>query len=220
MSSVLPSLTDYLHALQLMSAITLSCKGITRAVRKAGIAGLLGLAGQENSSGDDVKKLDVLSNEIMIGALKLSGCCAVLVSEEEEEPIIVPKQFRGLYCVAFDPLDGSSNIDCNVSTGTIFGVWERASPCSEEPNVSDILRPGSEMVAAGYCMYGSATEMVLTGTADTTFGTGVHRFVLDPSLGEFIYIAPILIPTANPKTIYSCNEVLQVSCFAARCPIE
>ena len=100
-----------------MSAVTLSCKGITRAVRKAGIAGLLGLAGQENSSGDDVKKLDVLSNEIMVAALTKSGCCAVLVSEEEEDPIIVPAKLRGRYCVAFDPLDGSSNIDCNVSTG-------------------------------------------------------------------------------------------------------
>ena len=135
----------------MMNAMAMACKAISRAVRKAGIAGLYGLAGQENSSGDDVKKLDVLSNDIMVAALLNSHCCAVLVSEENEEPIIVEPSKSGRLCVAFDPLDGSSNIDCNVSTGTIFGCWERTS--TEGPaTVDDILRPGSDQICAGYCM--------------------------------------------------------------------
>lgn len=188
----------------MMSAMAMACKGITRAVRKAGIAGLNGLAGQENSSGDDVKKLDVLSNDIMVSALINSQCCAVLVSEENEEPIIVPPAKAGRLCVAFDPLDGSSNIDCNVSTGTIFGVWEKVGEGTA--TVDDILRPGSEQICAGYCMYGSATELVLTGKSDDVFGKGVHRFVLDPSYGEFIYVGPMVIPASGGKEIYSCNE--------------
>ena len=152
----------------MMSAMAMACKGITRAVRKAGIAGLNGLAGEVNSTGDDVKKLDILSNDIMVSALLNSHCCAVLVSEENEEPIIVEPAKAGRLCVAFDPLDGSSNIDCNVSTGTIFGVWEKKGDGAA--SVDDILRPGSEQICAGYCMYGSATELVLTGKSDEVFG--------------------------------------------------
>jgi len=166
-------------------------------VRKAGVANLYGLAGSANASGDDVKKLDVLSNEIMVNALTNSCVCAVLVSEEEEDPIIVPDKLAGKYCVAFDPLDGSSNIDCNVSTGTIFSVYERKS--KGKATVDDILRPGTEMVCAGYCMYGSATDFVVC------FGQGVYRFTLDDSVGEFIYFGPMVFP-AKSKTIYSCNE--------------
>ena len=119
------------------------------------------------------------------------------MSEEEEDPIIVPANKRGKYCVAFDPLDGSSNIDCNVSTGTIFSVYEKTS--AGDPTIADILRPGTEMVAAGYCMYGSATDFVVS------FGSGVHRFTLDDSVGEFVYFGPLSFP-AKSKTIYSCNE--------------
>ncbi|CAN0061172.1 unnamed protein product [Ectocarpus fasciculatus] len=183
----------------LMHSIGLCCKSITRAVRKAGIAGLYGLAGTDNSSGDHVKKLDILSNEIMISALTESTMCAVLVSEENEEPIIIEDSKSGKFCVAFDPLDGSSNIDCNVSTGTIFAVYDKKSETSG--NVDDILRAGVDIKVAGYCMYGSATELVLT-----FYGSGVNRFTLDPSLGEFIHIeANVKIPT-TPKNIYSCNE--------------
>eukprot|EP00904_Undaria_pinnatifida_P006943 jgi/Undpi1/3379/HiC_scaffold_15.g06752.m1 len=183
----------------LMNAISISCKAITRAVRKAGIAGLYGLAGTDNSSGDHVKKLDILSNEIMISALTESHMCAVLVSEENEEPIIIEDKKSGKYCVAFDPLDGSSNIDCNVSTGTIFAVYDKISATGG--NIADVLRAGTDIKVAGYCMYGSATELVMT-----FYGSGVHRFTLDPSLGEFIHIeANVRIP-AKPKTIYSCNE--------------
>ena len=109
----------------LMNSMQLSCKYITQCVRKAGIAGLYGLAGTNNASGDDVKKIDLLSNEVMINSLKFSNQMAVMVSEENEEALIMDTNERGKYCIAFDPLDGSSNIDCNVSTGTIFGIYEK-----------------------------------------------------------------------------------------------
>ena len=165
----------------LMAQLALACKATSRACAKAGIANLFGMAGDQNSSGDDQKKLDVLSNDIFINALVSSGSCAVLVSEENEEPIIVPKEQAGRFCVAFDPLDGSSNIDCNVSTGTIFAVYERTSS-KGVGNVKDILRTGNDIVAAGYCMYGAATELVMCFKA-----SAVERFALDPSLGEFIH---------------------------------
>jgi fructose-1,6-bisphosphatase I len=131
----------------LMNAIATACKLVSRSTRKAGIAGLYGLAGSENATGDDQKKLDVLSNDMFVNALYNSGVCAVLVSEEDDEPIIVTEAKSGRYCVAFDPLDGSSNIDCNVSTGTIFSVWEKTD--SSAASVSDILRAGKDMVCAG-----------------------------------------------------------------------
>merc|ERR1712045_700779 len=132
----------------LMNALATSFKLITSAVNRAGVAKLYGLAGEVNSTGDDQKKLDVMSNDMMINALVNSGVCSVLVSEENEDPIIVPKEKSGKYCVAFDPLDGSSNIDCNVSVGTIFSVYRRKSPGDQKAELSDILRPGSEVIAA------------------------------------------------------------------------
>mmetsp|Transcript_10958 Transcript_10958/g.32463 ORF Transcript_10958/g.32463 Transcript_10958/m.32463 type:complete len:344 (-) Transcript_10958:418-1449(-) len=184
----------------LMGAIALASKATARACRKAGIANLFGMAGEQNVSGDDQKKLDVLSNDIFINALLNCHACAVLVSEENEEPIIVPPEMQGKYCVAFDPLDGSSNIDCNVSTGTIFGVYEKTIP--GPGTVDDILRKGKDLVVAGYCMYGAATELVICFQ-----GRGVHRFALDPSIGEFIHTdANVKVPANGGKKIYSCNE--------------
>jgi len=185
----------------LMAQLALACKATSRACAKAGIANLFGMAGEQNSSGDDQKKLDVLSNDIFVNALIKSGSCAVLVSEENEEPIIVPGENSGRFCVAFDPLDGSSNIDCNVSTGTIFAVYERIST-GLVGSVSDILRTGNDIVAAGYCMYGAATELVMC------FKQGkVERFALDPSLGEFIHThSDVQFPEGGGKKIYSCNE--------------
>eukprot|EP00529_Nitzschia_sp_RCC80_P041075 CAMPEP_0113482764 /NCGR_PEP_ID=MMETSP0014_2-20120614/23089_1 /TAXON_ID=2857 /ORGANISM="Nitzschia sp." /LENGTH=156 /DNA_ID=CAMNT_0000376295 /DNA_START=183 /DNA_END=649 /DNA_ORIENTATION=+ /assembly_acc=CAM_ASM_000159 len=130
----------------LMNAIATSCKLITSAVQRAGIAKLYGLAGEQNSTGDDQKKLDVLANDMMINALVNSGVCSVLVSEENEEPIYVRTAKSGKYCVAFDPLDGSSNIDCNVSVGTIFSVYERMT--GSEGTVDDLLRSGAHCVCA------------------------------------------------------------------------
>ena len=185
----------------LMAQLALACKATSRACAKAGIANLFGMAGEQNSTGDDQKKLDVLSNDFFVNASSSRALRCVLVSEENEEPIIVPEEHAGRFCVAFDPLDGSSNIDCNVSTGTIFAVYERTStgPIGE---VGDILRTGNDIVAAGYCMYGAATELVMC------FKQGkVERFALDPSLGEFIHThADVQFPEGGGKKIYSCNE--------------
>lgn len=186
--------------LVLLNALQTACKLITRSVRKAGIAGLYGNAGSANATGDDQKKIDVLSNEMMVNAFKYSHACCVLVSEEDDDPIFIDEEYCGKFCVAFDPLDGSSNIDCNVSTGTIFSVWEKKSP-GVKAELSDILRPGHEMVCAGYCAYGSATELVVT-----YYNNGVQRYTLDPSIGEFILTCPDIKLPDICKTIYSIND--------------
>lgn len=184
----------------LLNCLATSCKLISSAVSRAGVHQLYGLAGEVNSTGDDQKKLDVMSNDMMINALVNSGVCAVLVSEENEEPIIVPAGQRGKFCVAFDPLDGSSNIDCNVSVGTIFSVFEKKP--GSEGTVEDMLRPGTECLCAGYVTYSSATEMVFTFK-----GGNVHGFCLDPTIGEFVHTRPnMMFPADGGKTIYSANE--------------
>ncbi|RVW49037.1 Fructose-1,6-bisphosphatase, cytosolic [Vitis vinifera] len=162
---------------------------------EAGLAKLIGLAGETN--GEEQKKLDVLSNEVFIKALVSSGRTCILVSEEDEEATIVEPSKRGRYCVVFDPLDGSSNIDCGVSIGTIFGIYMVKD--GGEPTLDNVLQPGKNMLAAGYCMYGSSCTLVLST------GTGVNGFTLDPSLGEFILTHPnIKIPKKGK--IYSVNE--------------
>lgn len=184
----------------LMNAIATSCKLITSAVQRAGVAKLYGLAGEVNSTGDDQKKLDVLSNDMMINALVNSGVCAVLVSEENEEPIIVPPGRSGKFCVAFDPLDGSSNIDCNVSVGTIFSVYERRP--GSNGTVEDLLRDGSQCLCAGYVVYSSAVELVFTFK-----GGDVHGFCLDSTIGEFVHTRhKMVFPEDGGKRIYSANE--------------
>jgi len=184
----------------LMNAIQHASKVTANAIRTAGPAGLYGLAGQENATGDDVKKLDIIANEVWVDCLKGSGVCCVLVSEEEEEPIMIPTDKAGPFCVAFDPLDGSSNIDCNVSVGSIFSVYRRQTARGTQAKAEDILRPGTECIAAGYCMFGAATELVIT------YGKGVHRFALDPAIGEFLFVEEMKIPAGGGKKIYSCNE--------------
>lgn len=184
----------------LLNCLATSCKLISSAVSRAGVHQLYGLAGEVNSTGDDQKKLDVMSNDMMINALVNSGVCAVLVSEENEEPIIVPEGKRGKFCVAFDPLDGSSNIDCNVSVGTIFSIFEKQP--GSEGTVEDMLRPGTECLCAGYVTYSSATEMVFTFK-----GKAVHGFCLDPTIGEFVHTRPkMMMPADGGKKIYSANE--------------
>ncbi|KAF5380972.1 hypothetical protein D9615_003955 [Tricholomella constricta] len=181
----------------LLTAIQVTSKFIATNVRKARLINLVGLAGETNVQGEEQKKLDVLSNDIMVNALRASGKTAVLVSEELDEAIIIEERNRGTYCVVFDPLDGSSNIDAGVNIGTIFGIY-RVRPDSKG-TVEDVLRPGSEMVAAGYTMYGSSANLVLST------GQGVNGYTLDASLGEFILTHPnIKIPTRGK--IYSFNE--------------
>ncbi|BAD81916.1 fructose-1,6-bisphosphatase [Oryza sativa Japonica Group] len=181
----------------LLSHIVLGCKFVASAVNKAGLAKLIGLAGETNVQGEEQKKLDVLSNEVFVKALVSSGRTCVLVSEEDEEATFVDPALRGKYCVCFDPLDGSSNIDCGVSIGTIFGIYMIKD--KENVTLEDVLQPGKNMVAAGYCMYGSSCTLVLST------GNGVNGFTLDPSLGEFILTHPdIKIPKKGK--IYSVNE--------------
>ncbi|XP_020105545.1 fructose-1,6-bisphosphatase, cytosolic [Ananas comosus] len=181
----------------LLSHIVLGCKFVCSSVNKAGLAHLIGLAGDTNVQGEEQKKLDVLSNEVFIKALVSSGRTCILVSEEDEEATFVDPSLRGKYCVVFDPLDGSSNIDCGVSIGTIFGIYV----VKDKDNISleDVLQPGKDMLAAGYCMYGSSCNLVLST------GSGVNGFTLDPSLGEFILTHPdIKIPKRGK--VYSVNE--------------
>ncbi|CAD7971050.1 unnamed protein product [Amoebophrya sp. A120] len=202
----------------LMNAIQNACKVVAHAIRRAGISNLYGQAGDSNASGDDVKKLDVLANEIWVHSLKQSGVCCLLVSEEEKDAIVVHGENNNssttassgedgnsgaCFCVAFDPLDGSSNIDCNVSVGSIFSIYKRLSPMSGKATVDDILRPGTEIVAAGYSMYGAGCELVISAPETIT---GVQRYQLDPSIGEFMFIENIKIPSNGGKKIYSCNE--------------
>ncbi|CAD7950559.1 unnamed protein product [Amoebophrya sp. A25] len=188
----------------LMNAIQCACKVVSHAIRRAGISNLYGNSKTTNATGDEVKKLDIVANDIWIHSLRNSGVCCLLVSEEEEEALVLNPEEGcpiGPFCVAFDPLDGSSNVDCNVSVGSIFSVYRRKTggPCASS---EDIVRPGTEIVAAGYSMYGAATELVIT----TGMGQPVERFQLDPSVGEFMFIEYIKFPADGGKKIYSCNE--------------
>lgn len=181
----------------LLSSIQLACKVISNACSKAGIFKLYGLDGSTNTSGDTVKKLDVFSNDSFINALTFSNRVSIMVSEENDTPIY-NNTATGKYFVAFDPLDGSSNIDANVSIGTIFGIWMNPDPDNTQ-KLENVLQPGSKLIAAGYAVYGAATMMVLST------GNGVNGFTLDPSLGEFILThKDIRIPAKG--SIYSINE--------------
>lgn len=183
---------------QLLNSIVTAVKAIQSAVRKAGISKLYGLAGNTNSTGDDQKKLDVLSDELFVNMLQSSYTTCVLASEEDENIIVVPKEKRGKYIVCFDPLDGSSNIDCLVSIGSIFGIWKRDKE-DGEPTLEDALQTGDKMICSGYALYGSACMIVLATDS------GVNGFMLDPSIGEFILTESNM--KIKPKgNIYSINE--------------
>ncbi|KAJ1419925.1 Fructose-1,6-bisphosphatase, active site [Sesbania bispinosa] len=181
----------------LLNHIVLGCKFVCSSVNKAGLAKILGLAGETNVQGEEQKKLDVISNEVFVKALISSGRTCLLVSEENEEAITVPPPQRGKYIVVFDPLDGSSNIDCGVSIGTIFGIYMVKDPA--QVTLEDALQPGKRLLAAGYCMYGSSCTFVLST------GNGVNGFTLDPCLGEFILTHPNIKVPRKGK-IYSVNE--------------
>lgn len=175
-------------------AIESATKVIASHVRMAGLADVLGKAGKTNIQGEEVQKLDELANNIMIQYLSQSGEFFALASEELDEPIYPEEGKNGKYIIAFDPLDGSSNIDVNISIGTIFSIHKRVNS-----DVSDFLQEGYKQVAAGYIIYGSSTMFVLST------GNGVNGFTLDPAVGMYLLSHPnIKIPEKGK--IYSINE--------------
>ena len=173
----------------LLYDLALAAKMIANKVRSAGLADIIGSAESQNIQGETQQKLDVISNEIIIKAVDHGGRLCALASEEEPSIIQIPDNFKcGKYCLLFDPLDGSSNIDVNVPVGTIFSVVRKITRGSRG-EMEDMLQPGRRQVAAGYVIYGSSTMMVYTT------GQGAHGFTLDPQLGEFLLSHPnITIP--------------------------
>jgi len=183
----------------LLQDIALAGKLIASRTTRAGLADILGSAGQVNVQGEDVKKLDVYANNVMYQLCAQTGRLAVMASEEDADIIPVPEQYEsGRYVLAFDPLDGSSNIDYNVSVGTIFSVHRRKST-SGPGTLEDVLQKGSDIVAAGYMVYGSSTMFVYTT------GSGVNGFTLDPSIGEFLLSHENVKLPGKPK-YYSVNQ--------------
>jgi len=185
----------------LLSGINLATKFIAAQVRRAGLIGVLGATGVSNVQGEAVQKLDVLANQALLHCLGSRGNVGVMASEENAEPVVVPRDRQeGRYVVVFDPLDGSSNIDVNVSVGTIFSILRRdPDPTGTRDPLVDVLQPGRRQVAAGYVVYGSSTMLVYTA------GNGVHGFTLDPSVGAyFISHERMTMPPAG--NLYSVNE--------------
>lgn len=185
----------------LLSAIKLGAKIIHRDINKAGLVDILGTSGVENIQGEVQMKLDLYANEKLKAAMKARGEIAGIASEEEDEIVIFEgeRANNAKYVILMDPLDGSSNIDVNVSVGTIFSIYRRTSPLGKPVTEADFLQPGSQQVAAGYVVYGSSTMLVYTT------GAGVHAFTYDPSLGVFcLSHEKVMYP---PKGyMYSINE--------------
>ncbi|HCT40148.1 MAG TPA: class 1 fructose-bisphosphatase [Moraxellaceae bacterium] len=172
-----PAITPDLRLI--VESVASACKAIGVAIGKGELAGVLGGAGSENIQGEAQKKLDVISNDILIRTKQANGTLAAMASEEMDEIYLIPTEYpQGDYLLLFDPLDGSSNIDVNISVGTIFSVLKKAD--DNEVTVTDFLQPGTAQVCAGYAVYGPSTQLVLT------FGQGVDCFTLDRELGEFI----------------------------------
>jgi fructose-1,6-bisphosphatase I len=182
---------------QILRDIALASKVVNREVNKAGLIDIMGAAGSTNTGGEQQQKLDVLANIRFTRALMKGGEVCALVSEESESYVDLNNE--GKYVIAIDPLDGSSNIDVNVSIGTIFSVYRRKSLTGMPIQEEDILQKGSEQVAAGYILYGSSTMLVYTT------GHGVNGFTYEPSLGEYFLSHPDMQMPANGK-IYSINE--------------
>jgi fructose-1,6-bisphosphatase I len=168
----------------LLSDVVSACKQIAHDVNKGALIGVLGSAGSENVQGETQKKLDIITNEVFIKANEWSGHLAGMASEEMDDVYEIPKQYpRGKYLITFDPLDGSSNIDVNISVGTIFSIL-RCPEGVTDPKAVDFLQPGTKQVCAGYALYGPNTMMVLTT------GNGVNGFTLDRDVGDFFLTHP------------------------------
>ncbi|UIP27639.1 class 1 fructose-bisphosphatase [Photobacterium sp. TLY01] len=196
---------DFPHASgelsSLLGSIKLAAKIVNREINKAGLVDITGDVGSENVQGEAQKKLDVYANEKFKAALEARGQVCGVASEEEDELVVFNKELNreAKYVVLMDPLDGSSNIDVNVSVGTIFSIYRRVTPVGGPAEIEDFLQPGDKQVAAGYIIYGSSTMLVYTT------GKGVHGFTYDPSLGVFcLSHENMTIP--DDGQIYSINE--------------
>ncbi len=186
---------------RLLTHIGLAAKVVNREVNQAGLVDILGSLGKTNVQGEEVKKLDVFANEKFINAMFGSSEIAGMATEETEDLITFETDMakNAKYILCLDPLDGSSNIDVNVSIGTIFSIYRRITPRGHKPTLEDFLQEGTKQVAAGYIIYGSSTMLVYTT------GHGVNGFTLDPSIGEFCLSHPNIKTPVNGK-IYSVNE--------------
>jgi len=187
----------------LCHALQFSFKSIAYYIRRASLINLTGLAGSSNITGDDQKKLDVIGNDIFISAMRGSGKCRILVSEEEEELIKFDEYPDARYAVVCDPIDGSSNLDAGVSVGTIFGIFQLPDEllgANKTVGSEALLHPGTQLVASGFTMYGASAQLVITMR-----GGGVNGFTLENSLGEFILTHPNMKLPAK-RSIYSVNE--------------
>jgi len=182
--------------------VCLAAKMIANKVRRAGLVDILGATGFDNVQGEDVQKLDVFANETIVKAMDHGGRLCAMASEEEPGIIPIPDGFKcGKYCLLFDPLDGSSNIDVNVPVGTIFSVVRKITR-GTRGEMEDMLQPGRRQVAAGYVIYGSSTMLVYTT------GQGAHGFTYDPSIGEFLLSHPDIRIPNNPRYL-SVNDAYE-----------
>ncbi len=186
----------------LMSGITLATKIIASYVQRAGLMEIIGEAGRVNVQGEVVQKLDEFANDTLRRCLGYRKNIGILVSEEDEEPHVIQEAESGKYIVLFDPLDGSSNINANVSIGTIFSILHRDPAVTGNDVKSQILQPGCKQVAAGYVIYGSSTVLAYTA------GAGVHMFTLDPSIGAYL-LAEENVKMPETGNTYSCNEAYE-----------
>ena len=185
----------------LLSSIRLAGKMVNQEINKAGLANILGASGNENVQGETQQKLDVMANEMFISTLRNRGEICGLGSEELEDFVSFnePMHKDAKYVILIDPLDGSSNIDVNVSVGTIFSVYRRISEPGTPVTLEDFLQPGNKQVAAGYLVYGTSTMLVYTT------GNGVNAFTFDPGIGSFFLSHPKMRVSETGK-IYSINE--------------
>lgn len=185
---------------EILHDIAIAAKIISREINRAGLVDIVGSAGKFNVHGEDVRKLDEFANEVIFNALDHTGNLCVMASEEVEDPIPIPEKFPcGNYVLLHDPLDGSSNIEANVSLGTIFSIHRKITE-EQRGGLQDLLQPGHKQLAAGYVVYGSSTMLVYTT------GAGVHGFTLEPSIGEFLLSHPDMKIPDPGKKIYSVNE--------------
>jgi len=186
---------------RLLRDFTLALRIVAHDVRRAGLNDVLGLTDDTNTHGERVKRLDIYANDVIYRAMERGGHLCVMASEESDGLMLIPQQYRkGKYVLVFDPLDGSSNIDVNVSIGTIFSVFKRLDPSStDDGTIEDVLQPGYKQVVAGYAMYGSSTQLVYSS------GNGVDVFTFDPTIGEFLLTYEKLRIPQRGK-IYSVNS--------------